>query len=178
MVAIMMTASCTPIDCCIACGSLVLAQVLDLNEQPLANSFKKTKNEQENFYPLMLNRCLSCHHLQLSHMVNPNELFKNYLYVSGTSNTQLLYFDWFSNMVKERLGLDNASVLDIGCNDGSQLNYFKSIGFSTYGVDPAENLYPISSKEHNVVCNYFNTEQVQFPVKFQANGTKQIGASL
>ena len=45
-----MTASCTPIDCCIACGSLVLTQVLDLNEQPLANSFKKTKNEQENLY--------------------------------------------------------------------------------------------------------------------------------
>ena len=168
MVTTMTTTSCTTIDCCIACGSLVLNQVLDLNEQPLANSFKKTKNEQENLYPLKLNRCLSCHHLQLSHMVNPDELFKTYLYVSGTSTTQLLYFEWFSNMVKERLGLDHASVLDIGCNDGSQLNCFKSFGFSTYGVDPAENLYPISSKEHNVVCNYFNTEQVQFPVKFDA----------
>ena len=164
----MTTTSCTTIDCCIACGSLVLNQVLDLNEQPLANSFKKTKNEQENLYPLKLNRCLSCHHLQLSHMVNPDELFKTYLYVSGTSTTQLLYFEWFSNMVKERLGLDHASVLDIGCNDGSQLNCFKSVGFSTYGVDPAENLHPISSKDHSVVCNYFNNEQVQFPVKFDA----------
>lgn len=168
MVATMTTSSCASIDSCIACGSSELKMVLDLNEQPLANSFKKTQNEQEPFYPLRLNRCLSCHHLQLSHMVNPNELFKNYLYVSGTSNTQLMYFDWFSKMVKDRLGMEHATVLDIGCNDGSQLNYFKSIGFSTYGVDPAENLHSISSKEHNVICDYFNVDHVVFPLKFDA----------
>ena len=164
----MTTSSCVPIDSCIACDSSNLIQVLDLKEQPLANSFKKTQNEQEAYYPLILNRCVSCNHLQLSHMVNPDELFKNYLYVSGTSNTQLAYFDWFSKMVKHRLGVEHANVLDIGCNDGSQLDYFKSIGFSTYGVDPAENLHPISSKRHNVVCDYFNLDHVEFPVKFDS----------
>ena len=72
---------------CLCCGSERLKLVLDLNEQPLANSFKKTAEEDELTFPLCLNICEACTHLQLSHAVNPDLLFKNYLYVSGTSQT-------------------------------------------------------------------------------------------
>ena len=139
---------------CLCCGSERLKLVLDLNEQPLANSFKKTSDEDEPTFPLRLNICEACTHLQLSHAVNPDLLFKNYLYVSGTSQTLRDYFDWFA---KETLTYAPAAetVLDIACNDGSQLNSFKALGLKTYGVDPAENLHPLSSANHDVVCDYF-----------------------
>jgi 2-polyprenyl-3-methyl-5-hydroxy-6-metoxy-1,4-benzoquinol methylase len=139
---------------CLCCGSERLKLVLDLNEQPLANSFKKTAEEDEPTFPLRLNICEDCTHLQLSHAVNPDLLFKNYLYVSGTSQTLRDYFDWFA---KETLTYapDAETVLDIACNDGSQLNSFKALGLKTYGVDPAENLHPLSSANHDVVCDYF-----------------------
>jgi len=139
---------------CLCCGSEKLKLVLDLNEQPLANSFKKTAEEDEPTFPLCLNICEECTHLQLSHAVNPDLLFKNYLYVSGTSQTLRDYFDWFA---KETLTYvpDAETVLDIACNDGSQLNSFKALGLKTYGVDPAENLHPLSSANHDVVCDYF-----------------------
>ena len=139
---------------CLCCGSERLKLVLDLNEQPLANSFKKTAEESEPKFPLCLNICEECTHLQLSHAVNPDLLFKNYLYVSGTSQTLRDYFDWFA---KETLTYAPAAetVLDIACNDGSQLNSFKALGLKTYGVDPAENLHPLSSANHDVVCDYF-----------------------
>jgi hypothetical protein len=139
---------------CLCCGSEKLKLVLDLNEQPLANSFKKTAEESEPTFPLCLNICEDCTHLQLSHAVNPDLLFKNYLYVSGTSQTLRDYFDWFA---KETLTYapDAETVLDIACNDGSQLNSFKTLGLKTYGVDPAENLHPLSSANHDVVCDYF-----------------------
>ena len=139
---------------CLCCGSEKLKLVLDLNEQPLANSFKKTAEEDEPTFPLRLNICEDCTHLQLSHAVNPDLLFKNYLYVSGTSQTLRDYFDWFA---KETLTYAPAAetVLDIACNDGSQLNSFKALGLKTYGVDPAENLHPLSSANHDVVCDYF-----------------------
>jgi len=139
---------------CLCCGSEKLKLVLDLNEQPLANSFKKTAEEDEPTFPLRLNICEDCTHLQLSHAVNPDLLFKNYLYVSGTSQTLRDYFDWFA---KETLTYapDASTVLDIACNDGSQLNSFKALGLKTYGVDPAENLHPLSSANHDVVCDYF-----------------------
>ena len=140
---------------CLCCGSEKLKLVLDLNEQPLANSFKKTAEEAEPIFPLCLNICEACTHLQLSHAVNPDLLFKNYLYVSGTSQTLRDYFNWFAKRTLEYFEIAPQTVLDIACNDGSQLNSFKALGLKTYGVDPAENLYPLSSANHDVVCDYF-----------------------
>jgi SAM-dependent methyltransferase len=145
---------CVEITECIACGSTDLVPLLDLGIQPLANSFLKSPTDQEDKFPLATNRCEKCYHVQLTHKVNPDLLFKNYLYVSGTAKTQLEYFDWFANFVMENHKAER--VLDIGCNDGSQLNAFKKLGAVTFGVDPAENLYEISSKNHSVHCGYFD----------------------
>jgi len=140
---------------CLCCGSERLKLVLNLNEQPLANSFKKTAEETEPYFPLHLNICEDCTHLQLSHAVNPDLLFKNYLYVSGTSQTLRDYFDWFAGYSFEHFADAPKAVLDIACNDGTQLNSWKKLGLKTYGIDPAENLHPISSVEHEVICDYF-----------------------
>ena len=140
---------------CLCCGSTHLIETLHLGEQPMANSFLKTEDEPELRFPLVLNRCQECYHLQLSHAVNPDLLFKNYLYVSGTSQTLKDYFDWFANYSFEHFADTPKSVLDIACNDGTQLNSWKKLGLKTYGIDPAENLHPISSKEHEVICDYF-----------------------
>ena len=139
---------------CICCDSKELIEVLDLKNQPLANSYH-TIDEVLPEFPLKLNLCCKCFHLQLSHIVHPDQLFKNYLYVSGTTKTLTDYFDWFANFTKE-YNPSAKTVLDIACNDGSQLNSFKKIGFDTYGIDPAENLHKLSSEHHNVVCDYFD----------------------
>ena len=140
---------------CLCCGSERLKLVLDLKEQPMANSFKASPEDSELFFPLKLNICEDCTHLQLSHAVNPDLLFKNYLYVSGTSKTLKDYFDWFAGYSAEFFAEPPKAVLDIACNDGTQLNSWKALGLKTYGIDPAENLHPISSAEHEVVCDYF-----------------------
>ena len=144
---------------CLCCGSKNLSLTLDLGVQPMANSFLVNESDEELTFPLVLNLCRDCYHLQLSHAVNPDLLFKNYLYVSGTSQTLRDYFDWFA---KETLvyNPDAKSVLDIACNDGSQLNSFKALGLKTYGIDPATNLHEISSREHEVICDYFKQEHV------------------
>ena len=140
---------------CVCCGKSNLSLVLDLNNQPLANSYHKDDEILEE-YPLGLNLCDDCYHLQLTHIVNPDLLFKNYLYCSGTSQTLRDNFEWFSNFVLEEAPVSK-SVLDIACNDGTQLDCFKEKGVGTYGIDPAENLYELSSKNHNVKCEYFDS---------------------
>ena len=141
---------------CLACGYDELTPVLDLNDQPLANSYKNSKDEPEASYPLNINRCNVCCHVQLSHTVNPDLIYKNYLYVSGTTKTYVDYMDWYADFVCERFNMFPQSVLDIGCNDGSQLDKFKARGLETYGVDPAINLWELSSKNHQVHCGYFD----------------------
>lgn len=152
---------CKKLNSCLCCGNAVLTKILDLNNQPLANSYPKSIDEVEEFFPLALNWCNNCTHLQLTHAVHPDLLFKNYLYVSGTTKTLCDYFDSFVKIVRSYFSSnDKLRVLDIACNDGSQLNSFKNAGHETYGIDPAQNLHALSSVNHVVVCDYFNEDSI------------------
>jgi 2-polyprenyl-3-methyl-5-hydroxy-6-metoxy-1,4-benzoquinol methylase len=152
----------TKLKNCLACNSKNLRQVLDLNSQPLANSYLSNKHLKEKKYPLKVNACLNCNHLQLSIAVNPKKIYQNYDYVSGTTDTYKKFMKKFFRFCiqsnKKKFLYKN--ILDIGCNDGSQLDVFKSNNFKTYGVDPAKNIFKISSKKHNVICDFFNKKVV------------------
>jgi 2-polyprenyl-3-methyl-5-hydroxy-6-metoxy-1,4-benzoquinol methylase len=141
---------------CLACGSPNILPALDLGNQPLANSYLKANDEPEDTYPLGVNLCHHCFHLQLTTVVDPSIIYKNYLYVSGTTKTLKDYSNWFASYVDE--WTHGKRVLDIGCNDGTQLDSFKSLGYDTWGIDPAENIYPTSSKNHTIVCDFFREE--------------------
>jgi len=151
--------NCKTLVRCLCCNSDNINVLLDLNKQPLANSYHDNTKKMDE-YPLGVNLCDECYHIQLTHVVNPNLLFKDYLYVSGTTKTLHDNMKWFVDYVLETTiwGKGN-SVLDIACNDGTQLNYFKEKGFKTFGVDPAENLHKLSSENHKVVCDYFNADK-------------------
>jgi 2-polyprenyl-3-methyl-5-hydroxy-6-metoxy-1,4-benzoquinol methylase len=154
--------NCTTITACLACGGNDLVLTLDLNTQPLANNFRDPGDTTDEIrYPLAINRCAHCNHLQLTHAVNPALIYTHYLYVSGTSETYLEYMDWYAKFVNEYTGQQFGSILDIGCNDGSQLTAFKNLGFETHGVDPAENLFPISSASHSVYCGFWGEDIVR-----------------
>lgn len=156
----------TKLDSCLACGSSDLELVLDLKDQPLANNFLKNATDLEPVYPLAVNLCKHCCHLQLTHAVNPALIYTHYLYVSGTSRTQHDYMEWFVGFANEYFDRRPNRVLDIGCNDGTQLDYFKKSGVATYGIDPAENLYPTSSANHNIMCSFFDKDSAS---EFLAN---------
>ena len=152
--------NCTKLDQCLACGSTNLDLSLNLGSQPLANNFASLPDQNE-YYPLAVNRCTNCFHLQLTHVVDPDIIYRNYAYVSGTSQTYLNYMWWFAKWCREYTDQWRGTVLDIGCNDGSQLDYFKQLGYTTYGVDPAENLYKISTdKGHQVVCGFWDEQSI------------------
>lgn len=144
---------------CLACGSNNIHTALDLGTQPLANAYKTGLDDAEDRYPLAVRLCHDCYHLQLSHTVDPEIIYKNYLYATGTNKTIQEYSRWFANFCLEYAG-QATSVLDIGCNDGTQLDYFKELGLNTYGIDPAENLHERSSTNHSVVCDFFGPDAV------------------
>lgn len=147
---------------CLACGNKDLVLTLDLNDQPLANNFQQHGGVKDTdmWFPLAINRCNHCNHLQLTTAVNPELIYTHYLYVSGTSKTYVEYMDWYARFVREQFDYWPTTVLDIGSNDGSQLDAFKRVGFRTYGVDPARNLYDATqAKGHTVICDFWPTEQ-------------------
>jgi SAM-dependent methyltransferase len=89
--------------------------------------------------------------------VDPDLMFRQYPYLPGTSQTLRDYLDWFARYVDESLTFrEHKKVLDIACNDGSQLAAFAARGWQTWGVDPAENLAPHSrATGAQVLCEYW-----------------------
>ena len=74
---------------CLCCDG-ELMPLLDWGNLPLANNY----NVKET-YPLKLNQCKNCFHLQLDESVDPEILFRDYPYHSGTSKTSMDYFKEF-----------------------------------------------------------------------------------
>jgi SAM-dependent methyltransferase len=89
-------------------------------------------------YPLAVSACFSCGHGQLSHQVDPKELFVDYLYASSTSETLKEYARNFAVGISRTF--QNPRVLEIASNDGIMLLEFKRIGISAVGVEPAKRM--------------------------------------
>lgn len=139
---------------CLCCGR-DLQMLIDFGDMPLVNTY-----DVKEKFPLRVNRCVSCCHLQLHEFVDPKVLYTDYAYCSGTGRTALDYFRDFARTALSYVPKARR-VLDIASNDGSQLDAFKALGLSTYGVDPAANLEPIaSSKGHAIWTGFF--EDVDF----------------
>lgn len=141
---------------CRVCNSNKLKSILNLNNQPPPNRLDDLFWELLNV-PLILNLCTECYHLQLDGVLNPIIMYKNYSYLSGTSNTMRIYF---KNFVKS-LNIRGKKVLDIACNDCALLDSFKELDNETYGIDPAENIVK-NINNHYIYCGFFNKDAINY----------------
>jgi SAM-dependent methyltransferase len=127
------------------CGSQALTKVIDLGEQYLQGSFVKLGKELPPLrrIPNTLLRCdptkdeHACGLLQMEHTVPPEILYSAYWYRSGTNDTMRQHL---KGIVEETLLIikeSKAKVLDIGCNDGTLLEYYPNT-FEKYGIDPSD----------------------------------------
>jgi hypothetical protein len=86
-------------------------------------------------------------------------LFSNYAYASGTSDTLRDYFAWFADKTIQE-NPDAKHVLDIACNDCSQLDAYKNRGLITVGIDPATNILTKHAGKHHKLINAFFSDKV------------------
>tara|TARA_B100000963_G_scaffold291198_1_gene261182 strand:+ start:2325 stop:3566 length:1242 start_codon:yes stop_codon:yes gene_type:complete len=157
---------CVSIKFCRLCNSKNLTKVFDLGQTPLANSYSKIEIcKKLKKYPLKLNYCNNCGHLQLTHSVKPSKMFSNYLYKSNTSKKNLLHFKNYAKEIKKKLKTKNAKILDIASNDGTFLNFFEKKKFFRLGIDPAKNLQKISLKKGITQIDDFFTEKKSKEIK-------------
>ena len=116
---------------------------LDLGAQPLANAFLRDRSEiaDEAKFPLVLHGCTNCGLVQLVDVIDPEVLFRNYIYVTGTSETIAAHNRSYAKTVVDLLTLDAGSlVVEAASNDGSLLTCFKELGVRVLGVEPARNI--------------------------------------
>jgi len=149
---------------CRACGSNgnSLKPFLELGPTPLANSFLKTSDDfsREDAFPLDVYFCENCSLVQLLDVIDPEVLFRDYIYVTGTSETMAVHNRQYAQTVADlqQLTADDL-VVEVASNDGSLLAYFKEHGVRTLGVEPARNIAEMArQKGIETVNEFFNAE--------------------
>jgi SAM-dependent methyltransferase len=148
----------TTIDLCILCSSRNIVNLFKLKDTPLANEFvadSGLEHRQETF-PLHLNMCSDCDHVQLGHSVNADRMFLKYSYVSGTAKSFVQHFHNLADKIIETQALNSRSfVVEIGSNDGTLLKRFKDNRIPVLGVDPAANIASLANQSGIPTRNEF-----------------------
>ena len=150
-------------ETCRLCGGRHLERVIELVPTPPGNHFVALQDlgTAQKAYPLDIDFCSDCHHLQLGHVVHPEILYqKNYSYVSGTSPVFVKHLKDYASYVVSRFALPaQGLVLDIGSNDGTALSFFQQAGYKVLGIDPATEI--VESANHKgieTLCEFFGLE--------------------
>jgi hypothetical protein len=144
---------------CRACGSANLEVFLRLGPTPLANSFLDSPDALEPSFPLDVYFCGGCSLVQLLDVVDAETLFRNYVYVSGTSETMRSHFREYAKHVAETLGLGSDDlVVEVASNDGSLLECFRPYGVRSLGIEPARNIADIArAKGIDTIAEFFTS---------------------
>ena len=165
-------------EVCRTCGSGDLKKVVELTPTPPGNNFIKKEDigTQEKEYPLQLDFCNNCFHIQLGHVVDPRFLFQNdYSYVSSTSKVFVNHLEEYSSYIIKLLNIETDSlIVDIGSNDGTCLSFFKKNGMRVIGVDPAEGISKIANDNGIPTINDFFDPDVSKSIRHNHGPAKLI----
>lgn len=144
------------INHCEVCGNKNLRSVLNLGKHPLCDDLIPIGNKRIcKEYPIEILFCDACLTAHQRFQVPPKELFTDsYHYRARVTGSVLVGMAELVDSCERRFGvIKGKTVLDIGCNDGSLLNYFESKGCRTIGVEPTG---AAAESKHKTLNAFFN----------------------
>ncbi len=146
---------------CRFCNSKLNTIFIDLGKLPLANSYlKENEFDDEKFYPLCAYVCNDCFLVQLEEIEKAENIFSDYAYFSSYSTSWLKHSQNYVEMITSKLNLtkDNL-VIEIASNDGYLLQNFLEKNIPVLGIEPARNVAN-SAIEKNIptIIKFFNSD--------------------
>lgn len=151
----------THFDHCRLCLSKNITMFLDLGDQPPPNRNIKPGSwvaEPEPMYPLKVYFCHDCSMVQLADIVDKEEMFTDYQFLStGVGNTPKHFQEYAQELQTEFLKPDDLAV-EVGGNDGVLLRELQ--GVRTLNIEPAANIAPIARSRGVDTLNEFFTSAV------------------
>ncbi len=136
-----MASSLNEIESCEVCGNRHLHSVLDLGPHPMCDDLVPIGNSRHcRSYPIEILFCDTCRTAHQRFQIPKDQLFPPaYHYRSRQTADVLLGMKQLVEACARELGpLDAKKVLDIGCNDGSLLSFFRDRGARTFGIEPTD----------------------------------------
>lgn len=153
---------------CRLCGSRDLKLVMPLPATPIADSYVPVGHSQEpqRLYPLDLYLCQGCGLVHLRDVVNPELIYRQYLYETTTSPGLVEHFQKYAEDVVNRLKPAKGNfVVEIGSNDGTLLSFFQKKGLRVLGIDPARDIARRATQAGIETWPEFFTEDLSEKIK-------------
>lgn len=148
---------------CLVCGNKV-EHVISFGDMPIANGFlPEDMFTKEKFYPLEVGFCPTCSMVQLTKLVDKEDMFnENYAYFASTSQRMVEHFKKFAYWVMENYLSKEPFVVEIGSNDGIMLQNYARENIKHVGVEPSENVAQVArEKGINTLSCFFDKENAQ-----------------
>lgn len=150
---------------CRICDARALVPAIDLGSQPWCNHFLRPEEVgTEPFYPLRVVYCERCRTAQLDYTIPKEVMFGDHTYLTGVTRTLSEHFRRVAEEVDTRFFQDAPakSVLDIGSNDGTQLQCFQALGYNVLGIESAKTPARIAAaKGVETIQAFFNLDLVR-----------------
>ena len=148
---------------CRMCDGTDFSVVVDLGQHPLVNSLVNLTNldKKDPVFPLVVKQCNKCKLVQLTDIIDAEEIYKNvdYLYFASDMPGLDDYFGIYADEIKRRFLRRGDLVVEVGSNDGILLNFLKD-DFRVLGVDPATNVALRALKRGIPTVPLFFTENI------------------
>jgi SAM-dependent methyltransferase len=123
---------------------------LAFGDMPLANDLVADASAAatQDRFPLTLAFCPQCSLVQLRETVDPERLFRDYVYLSSNSASFVAHAGALAGRLVLDRRLDAASrVVEIASNDGYLLKHYAQAGIPVLGIEPARNIAAIARKQ-------------------------------
>lgn len=162
---------------CHVCQNNKLYEFLSLGPTPLANSFltKDQLNRPEPCYPLDVYFCENCGLVQIGEVIPPEILFRNYAYITSTSQPMKVHFASLAERVMKKVKPTKGSlVVDIGSNDGTLLQGFQKYDVNCLGIEPATNIAEMARAQGVDTLNDFFGERLAQKVRTERGAASVI----
>lgn len=123
---------------CRICESTRLVPYLDLGYIPLVNSYQSPHQQPRPGHELKVLFCKQCGLSQTSCVVHPEDLYSDYAYHSGVSQTFADHCDALAEWIQTYY--PGGLCVDIAANDGTLVSAMQRQYLTALGVEPASNL--------------------------------------
>jgi SAM-dependent methyltransferase len=147
------------IDGCEVCGSTELHSALDLGLHPMCDDLVAIGDSRQcREYPIEILFCRHCRTAHQRFQIPKDELFpQSYHYRSRHTADVLSGMQALVAACRSQWGsLQGRKVLDIGCNDGSLLGFFRAEGAAGFGIEPTGAFEDARAAGHTVVHDYLS----------------------
>ena len=159
-----------------------IKKIINFGKMPIANGFLKKKDFKKEFFfdlTVLFSEELSL--LQLNDHPKPKMMFNSkYPFYTSSSESMKLHFKEYANWAKKKFLKKNKSkIIEIGSNDGTFLDNFRTKDIEHLGFEPSKNVSDLARKMGiNSIHEFFSLDSLSKAERFIGTTDIIFGANV